>query len=144
MSAFDSDNDYNKTPYNGEQRMQSVTWILISVIFGCVFIAKRLYFKSEKERLKLKLKKDNTTTDNITTDFVDVMSDVLLCLLWFRIVFGPPNPAISGMLMAIFIIILAVGVGFLLYMLWNMIYGKKSPDTTKPIAKKPMFSYNLK
>ena len=137
MGVFDSNTDYNKSPYNGQQRMKSVAWILISVIFGCVFIAKRLYFKSEKERLKLK-------KDNIQTDFVDVMSDVLLCLLWFRIIFGPPNQAITSMLMVIFMIGLAIGVGFSLYMLWNMAYGKKSPDTLKSIDKKPMFSYNLK
>jgi hypothetical protein len=132
MGAFDSDKVYNETPYNGEQRMQSVTWILISVIFGCVFIAKRLYFKSEKERIK---------KGDPQTDFVDVMSDVLLLLLWFRIVFGPPNPAISGILITIFMIGLAIGVGFLLRSIWNMIYGK---DATKPTDKKPMFSYNFK
>jgi Flp pilus assembly protein protease CpaA len=135
MVAFDSDKEYNETPYNGEQRMQSVTWILITVIFGGVFIAKRLYFKNEKERIK---------KGDPQTDFVDVMSDVLLLLLWFRIVFGPPNPAISGMLMTIFMIGLAIGVGFLLRSIWNMIYGKKSPDAAKSTDKKPMFSYNLK
>lgn len=113
MGAFDSDKDYNASPYNGNQQMQSVTWILISVIFGCVFIAKRLYFKKEKERIKLNNK-------NINPDFVDIMSDVLLCLIWFRIVFGPPNPAISSVLITIFMIGLAVGIGFSLYTLWNI------------------------
>ena len=127
MGAFDSDKDYNDSPYNGEQRMESVTWIVISVIFGCVFIAKRLYFKREKERLK----KGDTETD-----FVDVMTDVLLCLLWFRFIFGPPNPAIMTVLYIIFFI----GLIFLLRWLWNKIYEEKSPDADK----KPKFSYKLK
>jgi hypothetical protein len=114
MGAFDTDKDYNATPYNGEQRMKSVTWILISVIFGCVFIAKRLYFKKEKERLK---------KGNPQMDFVDITSDVILCLLWFRFIFGPPNPAIMSILMSIFMIILFVGVGFLCRMIWAYMYG---------------------
>jgi hypothetical protein len=126
---------YNESPYNGHQQMQSVTWILISVIFGCVFIAKRLYFKKEKERINLK-------NDNINSKFVDVMSDVLLCLIWFRLIFGPPNPAISSVLMTIFMIGLAVGVGFSLYTLWNLAYGKKIPDGTKSTDKKSMFSFS--
>jgi divalent metal cation (Fe/Co/Zn/Cd) transporter len=136
MGAFDSDKDYNKIPYNGHQRMESVTWILISVIFGCVFIAKRLYFKNEKERLKLK-------KDNINTNFVDVMSDVLLCLLWVRIIFGPPNPAIMSMLMTIFMIGLAIFIGISLYSVWNQKYGKESSET-KLQDKQPFFSYKFK
>ena len=115
MGAFDAPKDYEDARYNGQQRMESVTWILITVIFGCVFIAKRLYFKSEKERIK---------KGNPQTDFIDVMSNVVLLLLWFRIVFGPPNQAIRSILMVIFIIGLAVGVGFLLRFVWNNIYGK--------------------
>jgi uncharacterized membrane protein YciS (DUF1049 family) len=139
MGAFDSDKVYNESPYNGHQQMQSVTWILISVIFGCVFIAKRLYFKKEKERIKLQ-------NSNINPDFVDIMSDVLLCLIWFRIIFGPPNPAISSVLMTIFIIGLAVGVGFSLYTLWNLAYGKKIPNESTDKKSKFSFSsiYTLK
>ena len=116
MGAFDSNESYSKNPYNVQQRMKSVTWILISVIFGCVFIAKRLYFKSEKERLK---------KDNPQTDFVDVMSDIILCLLILRLIFGPPNPAIMSVLMTIFMMGLVISVGFVLRLLWNMRYKKK-------------------
>jgi O-antigen ligase len=126
MGAFDTDKDYNAIPYNGQQRMQSVTWIVISVIFGCVFIAKRLYFKREKERRPTK---DNINTQ---TDFIDVMSDVLLCLLWFIFIFGPPNPAIMTILYIIFFIILL----FLLRWLWMMIFRKKNRDEFLKIFEK--------
>jgi hypothetical protein len=116
MGAFDTDKRYNSNPYNGEQRMKSVTWILISVIFGCVFIAKRLYFKKEKERLK---------KGNPQMDFADVMSNVILCLLWFRFIFGPPNPAIMSVVMSIFMIMLFVGVGILLRFLWAFYVTRK-------------------
>lgn len=115
MGAFDTNDEYNAIPYNGQQRMQSVTWIVISVIFGCVFIAKRLYFKREKER---RTPKENINTQ---TDFINVMSDVLLCLLWFIFIFGPPNPAIMTILYIIFFIVLL----FLLRWLWIMIFRKK-------------------
>lgn len=118
MGAFDTDKDYNDSPYNGGQRMRSVTWIVISVIFGCVFIAKRLYFKREKERRP----KENINTQ---TDFIDVMSDVLLCLLWFRFIFGPPNPAIMTVLYIIFFI----GLLIFLRWVWKMIFRKKNINT---------------
>ena len=117
MGAFDTDIAYNDSPYNGNQRMQSVTWIVISVIFGCLFIAKRLYFKREKER-RPKEKID------IETGFIDVMSDVLLCLLWFRFIFGPPNPAIMTVLYIIFFI----GLLILLRWSWKVIFRKKNRD----------------
>ena len=122
MGAFDTNDEYNANPYNSEQRMKSVTWIVISVIFGCVFIAKRLYFKREKERRRI------GETINIQTDFIDVMSDVLLCLLWFRFIFGPPNPAIMTILYIIFFIVL---LSFLRW-LWLIIFRKKNRNTSVP------------
>lgn len=95
MGAFDTDKVYAANPYNGEQRMKSVTWIIISVVFGCVFIAKRLYFKNEKKRLG---------RGDPQTDFTDIMSDVILCLLWFLLIFGPPNQVLMTILFIIFLI----------------------------------------
>jgi hypothetical protein len=135
MGAFDKNNVYTASPYNGEQRMESVTWIVITVVIGCVFIAKRLYFKRERNRLG---------KGNPRTDFVDVMSTVVLGLLWFRIIFGPPNPFISTVLMTIFITVLAIGVGFLLNSLWQLAYGKKSANVILPDDKKSFYSYTVK
>lgn len=110
MGAFDTDKNYNASPYNGNQRMKSVTWIVITAVIGCVFIAKRLYFKSEKERLK---------KGDPNIDFMDVIANTILFLIWFQIIYGAPNPAIMYILMSIFMIGIAIGIAYLLRLLWN-------------------------
>jgi hypothetical protein len=111
MSIFDSTQQYAT---DGKQRMLNVVWLINVMLIGCVFIAKRLYFKSEKE--KIPKKKIYTKTD-----IVDVMTNTLLFVLLIIVMFGAPNEKLVGFLMTIFMIALAIVIIVVLRSSWSLI-----------------------
>lgn len=111
MGAFDSVTDYNSNPYNGQQRMESVVWLVITAMTGCIFIVKRIYFKN--------LKKDILKYDNIEFDITDIMMCTILFVIATRVFFGPPYRALITFIIFIFTIGLVIAIINLLQSLWK-------------------------
>ena len=131
MSIFDTPEDYAS---DSKQRMSYVVWLINVMLIGCVFIAKRLYFKSQKENVP----KRNIDTK---TDIVDVMTDTLLFIILIIVMFGAPNEKLVGFLMTIFMIALAITVIVLLRTSWVALNSKTIHDIKKLI---PKISYTAK
>jgi hypothetical protein len=131
MSIFDTPEQYAS---DSKQTMSYVVWLINVMIIGCVFIAKRLYFKSQKENVP----KRNIDTK---TDTVEVMTDTLLFIILIIVMFGAPNEKLVGFLMTIFMIALAIIVIVVLRTSWLASNSKTIHDITKLI---PKMSYRAK
>jgi Ca2+/Na+ antiporter len=131
MSIFDTPQQYAT---DGKQRMSYVVWLINVMIIGCVFIAKRLYFKSQKENVP----KKNIDTK---TDIIEVMTDTLLFILLIVVMFGAPNEKLVGFLMTIFMIALAIIVVVFLRTSWSLSNIKNIKDIKNSL---PKISYTAK
>ena len=131
MSIFDTPEQYDA---DGKQRMSYVVWLINVMIIGCVFIAKRLYFKSQKEKIPKK-------TIDTKTDIVEVMTDTLLFVLLIIVMFGAPNEKLVGFLMTIFMIALAITVVVFLRTSWSLSNIKNIKDIKNSL---PKISYTAK
>jgi len=128
MGAFDSADVYDKNPYNGEQRMSSVVWIIVVMLIGCVLIAKRLYFNNQNKNKNVEP----------PVDLNEIMRNTLLFLLLIVLMFGPPNEKFARFLMLVFIIVLFIFVAVLLRILWLLwLYRRtKNEERNKVVPKK--------
>jgi hypothetical protein len=97
MGAFDTTDTYNSS-----QPRISVVWIVITAIFGCVFIAKKLYFADQAKRLG---------KNNVIDGFIDIIIGTILCLILLRFVYGPPNTIWIQILMIFFMLYILSVVG---------------------------------
>ena len=131
MSIFDTPQQYAT---DSKQRMSYVVWLINVMIIGCVFIAKRLYFKSQKENVP----KKNIDTK---TDIIEVMTDTLLFILLIVVMFGAPNEKLVGFLMTIFMIALAIIVVVFLRTSWSLSNIKNIKDIKNSL---PKISYTAK
>jgi len=91
-----------------ENAQFEVVWIIITVVIGCLFIIKRIFFYYESKRLK--------KGDSIDS-FVDIMGTVLLLVLFIIAILGPPDSPLTKMLMTVIIIGVVLGCGYLLNLL---------------------------
>ena len=130
MAIFDSSDDYNKEKPEGDinsykeiQQMSSVVWIINIMLVGCVLIAKRVYFNSETKNKNKNNNNNNNNNNNIEPPFEidEIIIYTLLFLLLIIIIYGPPNPGIVGVLIAIFTIGLVIISVILLRILWDII-----------------------
>jgi membrane protein DedA with SNARE-associated domain len=128
MGAFDSADVYDKNPYNGEQRMSSVVWIIVVMLIGCVLIAKRLYFNNQNKNKNVEP----------PVDLNEIMRNTLLFLLLIVLMFGPPNEKFARFLMLVFIIVLFIFVAVLLRILWLLWLDRrtKNEERNKVVPKK--------
>jgi uncharacterized membrane protein len=130
MSIFDTPQEYAA---DGKQRMSYIVWLINVMLIGCVFIAKRLYFKSEEKKSK--------KIDKNPTDIIEVMTDTLLFIMLIIVMFGAPNEKLVGFLMTIFMIVLAIVVILFLRTSWLASNSKNIHDIKNLI---PKISYTAK
>jgi len=91
-----------------ENAQFEVVWIIITVVIGCLFIIKRIFFYYESKRLK-----KGSSIDS----FIDIMGTVLLLVLFIIAILGPPDSPLTKMLMTVIIIGVVLGCGYLLSLL---------------------------